>query len=429
MGLVVAAVGCGRSLPPRVASFESQRVGSQAECRPSFPDQGGWLGGDVASSAVLPGSDGRSSVWLFGDSFIASTPSPAIARRYPFAHHAIALSHCAPDGAWQIDFATERRFFEPDPRASWVAQVVSETNATPYYWPISAVAVGDALYVALLRVAPAAPRGPFALPFRLFGVDLARIADPTRPLRDWKVELATLSSRGDFLPATALVASGEHLYAFATVHVAGGGGRSPRGLARLPLAALAAWPDAAAGAGEVDDDDDADDAAYAGRAPAAFDLESKLEVLQGDGAWQSGGEVSGARLLMNDDASEMSVHFDPEQRAWLAVYSDPTRAGGGPADTVWLRRASRIEGPWSKPHALYRIPELARPDGPPAGEPFCYAAKAHPELARAGRLLVTYVCNLFATREDEVPAVLERLRATPALYRPRVVELPVPARR
>ncbi len=462
LGLFVLACGCGLPLASGAPPVEARLVGAQSQCRPAFPDQGGWSGGDVASSAVLPGGDGRSSVWIFGDSFVdrhaAASPSEAsgasslralpAARRYPFAHHALAVSRCEADGTWRIEFATDRRFFEPDPTADWVLQVEHETGASPYYWPISVAAVGDALYVALLRVAPAPPRGPFALPFNLVGVDLARITDATRPPQAWTIAIAPLSSRGDLLPATSLVATRDHLYAFATLDLGEGGderatSRSPRGLTRLPLDALAAWPQArqhtAAGGTSAQSTESARSAGDAGDAESvhprdaregAFELESKLEILLRDGSWQSRAEVARARILMADDASEMSVHYDPEHRAWLAVYSDPTReAGGGPADTVWLRAAARLEGPWSRPRALYRMPELARPDGPPPGEPFCYAAKAHPELAPAGRLLVTYVCNLFASRADEIPAVLERLRATPALYRPRVVELPVPALR
>jgi len=131
---------------------------------------------------------------------------------------------------------------------------------------------------------------------------------------------------------------------------------------------------------------------------------------------------------MDDDASEMSVHFDPDLGEWLAVYSDPTAAAGdAPDDTVWLRRAARLEGPWSARVALLQIPELgAHSADPEPGELFCYAGKAHPELAPSGDLLVTYVCNLFAETGDEDASVLERLRTTPSIYRPRAVRVAVP---
>jgi len=80
--------------------------------------------------------------------------------------------------------------------------------------------------------------------------------------------------------------------------------------------------------------------------------------------------------------------------------------------------------------ALLQIPELRSSAGggsdPEPGELFCYAGKAHPELAASGELLVTYVCNVFAETGEADAAVLERLRTTPSLYRPRPVRLAVP---
>ncbi|MBY0402115.1 hypothetical protein K2X89_17610, partial [Myxococcota bacterium] len=58
--------------------------------------------------------------------------------------------------------------------------------------------------------------------------------------------------------------------------------------------------------------------------------------------------------------------------------------------------------------------------------PFCYAGKAHPELAPEGRLAVSYVCNLFVDGDDAVGAVLERLRTTHGTYRPRIMDVAVP---
>lgn len=422
LALALALSGCGGDRfrrPGTAAAAHSGALGRQAECAPRFPDQGGWLGGDAAASVVLPQGDGRSSLWLFGDSFVARSGSPAV-RAYPFVHNSIAISHCGDRGDWRLEFAwgnqadgTPQAFFEPDPEAAWVAQLQHETGEAPYYWPISAASVRGTLFVALLRVAPASANGPFRLPFRLVGVDLARIENADRPPAQWTIRYSTLASRTDVLPAASLVVSADHLHAFAFLDR--GDGRSPRILTRLPLASLEAWRPA---------------------------LEQDLEALAMDGRWLPGLERAKSRILMDDDASEMSVHFDPDLREWLAVYSDPTNpAGDAPADTIWLRRAESLEGPWSARAALLRIPELgslsaegsslaegsASVDSNPApGELFCYAGKAHPELADGGKLLVTYVCNVYAESGDDDASVLERLRTTPSLYRPRAVRVSVP---
>jgi hypothetical protein len=441
----VVVLGCNGSFGPfgvggderdAMAAASAAALGSQANCLPTFPDHDGWLGGDVAASIPVPGRARRRSVWLFGDSFVAPPGTPT-QRRFPFVHNAIGLSRCDESGVWSIDFAwgsespehegspgvaPPRAFFEPDPTAPWAARVRRETGEAPYYWPISGAFVEGTLFVALLRVTPAPARGALQLPFRPIGVDLARIEDTTGPPETWRVRYSTLSERADVLPSVSLVAGRDHLFAFADLDR--GDGREPRILIRLPSAALDHWQ---------------------------ADLEPYIETLERDGAWHPGLDPDSARILMDDDATEMSVHFDPGLGRWLAVYSDPTvddarrderdsnatgeppsdadsheDPGGRPADAIWLRHASRIEGPWSAPRAIFRIPELAAGEDPPPGEPFCYAGKAHSEYARSGRLLVTYVCNLWSEREDEVPAVLERLRTTPSLYRPQVVRLAVP---
>ncbi|MBK7948298.1 MAG: hypothetical protein IPK00_06055 [Deltaproteobacteria bacterium] len=74
-----------------------------------------------------------------------------------------------------------------------------------------------------------------------------------------------------------------------------------------------------------------------------------------------------------------------------------------------------------RPHSRARAPE-----DPAPGEPFCYAGKAHPELAPSGQLLVTYVCNFWAADPEEIAPVLERLRTSPTFYRPRVLLFRVP---
>ena len=95
-----------------------------------------------------------------------------------------------------------------------------------------------------------------------------------------------------------------------------------------------------------------------------------------------------------------------------------------------MRLTPTVLGPWSERMPLFTIPETM-PDrsGEIDENVFCYAGKAHPQFAPEGQLLVTYVCNLFARSPQEVPAVLERLRETPSLYRPKIVPIELPLER
>jgi hypothetical protein len=158
------------------------------------------------------------------------------------------------------------------------------------------------------------------------------------------------------------------------------------------------------------------------------DPSGQLEYLAGDGTWRAGFEPDDAMILMDDNASEMSVRYHDEMGAWLAVYSYPERLPDqAPSDRIFVRTSKRLEGPWSEPESIFRVPELnegrASERDP---NTFCYAAKEHPQYAPEGRLLLTYVCNLFAPAGQDEWVVLSRLAEQMNLYRPRVVELPLP---
>jgi hypothetical protein len=134
-------------------------------------------------------------------------------------------------------------------------------------------------------------------------------------------------------------------------------------------------------------------------------------------------------ILMTDKSSEMSVHFDTASGNWITVYVE--QKPRDPATSklfVVFRTAKRLIGPWSRPRELFSIPEMDSthsPDGIPENL-FCYAGKAHPQFAQRGELIVSYVCNLFATSEGDALTVLEELLASPGIYRPRVISIEFP---
>ncbi len=248
-------------------------------------------------------------------------------------------------------------------------------------------------------VAKGKPRGPLNLPFHYHGMKLALVANPEAPPEEWKTEVAALSEDPIALPASSMVIDGEHLYLFTFLDL--DATRFPRMLARLPLAALNERP---------------------------LDLAARLAYLDEDGTWRPGLDATRAKILMNDNATEMSVRFHADLGKWVAIYGYPDVRPGfpelPPSDTIYARTARHLEGPWSEPRAIYRMPELdpARRRNP---KTICYAAKEHPELAREGELVITYVCNLFTPTDAEPLAVLQELKLDMDLYRPVVVRLPI----
>jgi hypothetical protein len=405
-------LGCrSTSLPPKATAGTPPRdhIGAQAQCTPRFPDTDGWLGGDAAYSIPLASTPsqeaGSTSLWLFGDTFIES-PGRKPGRQYPFAHNTVGVSHCRADGDWKLatfwgqsSASAQTAFFEPDPNAAWVRHAQAQDGKVPYYWPFDGFVAHGSLFVGLLRVVPSDARGPFNLPFRLVGMDLARVDNPLEPPEQWRIRISTLSENPHAIPGSTFVVEGNYVYAF--VFFDGDDGRSPRALSRIPLRALRVWDS---------------------------DLSKHFETFDRAGRWVSGFRPDRARILMDDDATEMSVHFDPEIDRWVAIYatSRPTTDRSG-TSFIYFRSAPRIEGPWSDALKLFAIPETRRGKSADSEDNlFCYAAKAHPQFAPAGSLLVTYVCNLFARNEAEILPILERLKNSPELYRPRAVRVPIP---
>ena len=110
-----------------------------------------------------------------------------------------------------------------------------------------------------------------------------------------------------------------------------------------------------------------------------------------------------AKELYFGGSIEMSV--SPFKDGFVSVY---TKLGMSPE--IVVRRAARPEGPWSEPVVVYRCPESDW-----SKNYFCYAAKAHPEVAAGDHeLIVTYACN-----STSFPDLFRDLR----IYRPRFVRI------
>ncbi len=369
------------------ASCAGFGVPGPTACTPRFPYQDGWLGGDAAYS--IPIGPGQ-SIWLFGDTFVGA-PDQRTRKNSQFIHNSIGISRCASGGGWQIEYA----WGQADGSAR---DFIDSGEDGSYFWLFDGFVFADRLYVGLLGVEKSQPRGPLQLPFRYTGMKLARIENYRAEPESWSIEILPLSDNRVAFPG-AMVVYAEHVYLFAfldrdAVH-------HPRMLGRFPLTAL-----------------------------SANDASGQLEYLARDETWRRGFDPDDALIVMDDNASEMSVRYHDELGAWLAVYGYPDLTDRfpevPPSDLIFVRTAQRLEGPWSEPKAIFRIPELNRSFAS-GNDPntFCYAAKEHPQYAGAGRLLLTYVCNLFTPAGQDEWEVLARLAMQMHLYRPRVVSLPL----
>ena len=361
-----------------------------AACWPRFPYQAGWLGGDGAYSVPL--SPTR-SLWLFGDTFVGADGQQNRAGA-AFIHNSVALSQCGPDGRFDVRYVWGRG-------ADGAPREFLARSGTGWWWLFGGFLHEGRLYVGMLAVEASEPRGPLRLPFRFTGTALARIDDPHADPATWRPEVLPLSRSATALPVSAMVPDGAHLHLFTFVDA--GGGRSPRILLRLPLARLS---------------------------DGTPDLEASLETLEADG-WRPGFAPERAQVLMDDNATEMSVRHHADLGKWIALYNYPDVGPDFPrtptSDAVYARSADRLEGPWSPPGLIFRIPELAPAHAPPPDPNLgCYAAKEHPGFSPPGSLTFTYVCNLFTGPGEDPYAILGRLARRMDLYRPVAASVTLP---
>lgn len=356
------------TLPERIDPPRSAPAG----CLPSFPDRDGWYGGDGAYSIGL---DDRRVLWLFGDTFVSDKEGRRDRRDMKVVlGTTLAVSTCNDDAGFQIRYYLKKKN----------GDFISSFGEKEWLWPQDPFLADRVLYIPLLSIkADPEMSGPFK--FEIAGHKLARIrsfeeADPNR----WTVDYLDLTPgipKEILAFATTSVIFRGHVY-FYPLYRAVGDGMSVLGniLARIPV-------------GKLDD-------------PAV-----SIEYLTGKGRWEKEPDPAKIRIVLDAAVSELSVRYHAGIGKWIAVYLSVRNNG----DRMLYRTADALEGPWSEPKVLIAsIPEVD-PNSPRYdGNNFCYAGKEHPEFARNGTLVVTYVCNSHEDFEKKESFIRRHL----FLYRP-----------
>jgi hypothetical protein len=293
-----------------------------------------WLGADGAYSVDLGG--GR-VLWLFGDTFVATSPAH-VRSEATMVHNTVAIQTGTDPSQATIVFrwgttsgasAAPDAFF-PGPGADW-------------YWPAHGALVEGRLVVFLSRIASASG----GLGFQAAGWTAVRVDDVTGDPAVWKSTPLTTpaSSLGVTFGEAALVQAG-YLYAFGADD-------------QSHAVHLVRWPTAAVLQGDL--------SAPAWWTPSGWVAQSSL--------------TAAPAPLFADGATELSVGPDPRGSGWMEVQT----VGFGAA-TLDIRSAPAFTGPWGPALVAYTPPEDSRPDI------LVYAGKAHPELTGAP-LVATYATN------------------------------------
>lgn len=336
---------------------------SLANCALAFPYQdeptlGTWLGADSAYSVSI---DAHTALWSFQDTFVGAHGQQGRAGSSMIANSYAHVS-CL-DGAYQI------RYF-------WRSQdggaqaVMSDGAPGQRFWPQQPILYGGYLFQAMTRVENAADE---------IGTALGRVKNPQATPDAWQVEYFDLASLPGLGKGTLI--EGEYLYLF------GNAGQAI--ITRMKLSELV---------------------------KPTIVPKDLLEYLAADGAWKPGLDTGAAKKLGFSANVGTSFRYLSQRKQWLVLF---TNTAGWPAPNISISTAPALEGPWTNPVDVYRVPEMT-PGKPEYDEDtVCYAAIEHPESNPNAEteLLFSYTCNSL---------VFEKQLANMGIYRPQVVRVPLP---
>lgn len=295
-----------------------------------------WLGGDGAYSIDL--GAGR-ILWLFGDSFIATSPA-GTRRESLMVRNTLAIQRGYDPSSASIKFYWRMRDLKP---ASFFGE-----SRNVWYWPGHGIRVDGRLLIFLMKIR-ATKRG---LGFEAFGWSVVAIDNPDEEPSDWKLRWLPVPQNDlqVIVGSASVIKIGDFVYAFS---------------AQEPTAKhdvyLVRWPLARAGEGDL-------------REPYWWCGEKYGWVSQRLVSRRGSVVFSGAQ-------TEFTVHWDPRLNRFIQVQTE----GFGPAN-MGFRSADKLTGRWTSLENFYRPPESDR-----AGT-MVYEGKTHPALSGSD-LIFTYVVN------------------------------------
>jgi hypothetical protein len=332
--LALAALDLGAEPPP---------LGKTApEWDALFQRDSGWIGADGDYSIPLGGDR---TLWLYSDSFVGQVKDGKRTETR-MINNSIALQQ-----------GTNRpEFFYGKTRDGKPASFITPQHgrAHGYFWLGHGVRTGSGLYFFAHQVVTVHPGSPFG--FKMVDGWLAHVANPDSPPSQWRitqtqVPFTKISAKGALIFGGAVLREGDSIYVF------GGDSRPEAKKAGVPNGLVVA------------------------RVPADKFGDFKQWRFLAKGEWQK--DYLKVTPVFPNVGSEYSVSWLAALKQYAAVYSE------GIGGRILVRLSPAITGPWGDAFEVYRCPEMGW-----SPKVFCYAAKAHPELATApDELLITYAAN------------------------------------
>jgi hypothetical protein len=336
-------------LLPLLCVFGSARFQEQTyhakpapELNALFQSTEGWIGADGAYSVSI--SPTR-TLWLFSDTWVGRIKD---GKRIDatIVNNSVGVEDV-------VDGRSKMTFFVHRDQQGKPQALITPADGRGWYWLQAGIFCNQKLYLFLAQIEKTEGTGVFS--FKQIGQWLGTVDNPSDSPERWRVKQTPLpfarfeKERQLSFGAAALVHDG-------WVYIYGFEGSNKN----LPDRSLV----------------------LARVKPNEIENFSSWRFL-GDNGWNS--KSDHLQKLADHMATELSVHYQPEDKQSYLVYTE-----NGLSPRVLLRTADAPTGPWSQPRVVYTCPEMKQDKNL-----FCYAAKAHPHLANKNELIITYVVNSF----------------------------------
>lgn len=305
-----------------------------------------WNGGDGAMTlALAPGK----ILWLFGDSFIKNGRT----KDRTMINNSVAVQNTENGHEdWRFYFRGNSK----DPKSIFVPNEKGH-----FYWPGCGTTYNGKLYLLLKNVSLSNDL-PAPFNFSWKSTDLVVVYNPLDAPSTWRYSKRALPNCGGNIDwAIATYADAKHLYVFCLgKKEAKSAGEKPVKLARILLTDLEN--------GKYANWEFATEKPSGGASAAAWSQDYAL-----------------AKSIMPVGGPEMSVFYSPENKCYVSLFQEPM------SEFVSIAVARNIDGKWTKPSHIYRVPETKIAiNGKKA---LTYAGKAHPLLSDSDGIVFTYCVN------------------------------------
>lgn len=333
-----------------------------------FSNADGWTGADGAYSVAL---NENTTAWFFGDTWIGQVRDGRHLNAI-LINNSVAIQKGKNPATATIDF-----YWGHD-AGGGPAALFQPADGRGWFWVFDGVMTPRGLYVFLIQIERT--KGDAVFDFKVIGTWLGHVDNPTEVPLKWRIEQtpipwAEFSTPGAILWGSDVLQVDDVVYVYGTAEDGSGTVLHKHMiLARVPVPMLADF--------------------------------SRWQFYAG-GSWVS--DFRQASPLVDNMPNEYSVVYLAGLKQYALVYSED----GLLSKNILARLSREPQGPWSEATQLYQCPEAGWDESI-----FCYAAKAHDNLATdPDELVITYVANSVEFNKVANDARLYRPRFLRATFR------------